>query len=200
MADINMAQKVPGTATAPVREPAGGPPNTGAGPTGDTGSTGSTDQAKQTAQEAAQRAQHNAQRAASQARDRAKEQLDQRSTQAGERLQSTASDVRSVGEELRKQGKPEPAKLADQAAQRVERVGGYLKESDGDRILRDVEDFGRRQPLLMLAGGLVLGLAASRFLKASSSNRYADYRRSIPPPQPVATTDGYSQRFEPHAG
>jgi len=199
MADITTAQNVPGTATAPAREPAGGPPNTGAGPSGDTASTGTTEQVKQTAQEATQRAQQSAQHVAGEARDRAKQQIDQRSTQAGERLQSTASDVRSVGEELRKQGKHEPAKLADQAAQRAERLGGYLKESDGDRILRDVEDFGRRQPLALLAGGLVLGFAASRFLKASSSRRYADHQRSIALPQPVVT-EGHSQRFEPHAG
>jgi hypothetical protein len=35
-----------------------------------------------------------------------------------------------------------------------------------------VEDFGRRQPWAVIAGGLALGFAASRFLKASSSRRY----------------------------
>jgi len=35
-----------------------------------------------------------------------------------------------------------------------------------------VEDFGRRQPLAVVAIGLVAGFAASRFLKASSSSRY----------------------------
>jgi len=203
MAEIDTAQSVPGTAAQPAPvtpAPTGGPPNTGAGPTGDTGSTGTVEQAKQTAQETAQRA-------AGQGRDRAKQQIDERSTQAGERLQSSSSDLRSVGEELRKQGKEGPAKLADNAAQRVERVGGYLKESDGDRILHDVEDFGRRQPLAMLAGGLLLGFAASRFLKASSSRRYGQYeqygqyQRGIPAPRTVPADNGvHSQRFEPHAG
>ena len=32
--------------------------------------------------------------------------------------------------------------------------------------------FGRRQPWAVIAGGLALGFAASRFLKASSSRRY----------------------------
>ena len=87
-------------------------------------------------------------------------------------MTSAGSDLRSVGEELRKQGKDTPAKLADQAAERVERVGSYLSESDAEEVLRDVEDFGRRQPLVLLAGGVVLGIAAARFLKASSSRRY----------------------------
>jgi hypothetical protein len=99
-------------------------------------------------------------------------QVDQRSTQAGERVAGTASDVRSIAEELRNQGKDAPANLAEQVASQADRVGDYLKGASGDRILRDVEDFARRQPMLVAAAGLALGFAASRFLKASSSRRY----------------------------
>ena len=126
------------------------------------------DQARQVGQQAADKGRE----AADKARGRAREQVDQRSTQAGEQLGTVAQDTRTVGEELRKQGKEQPAKIAEQAAERVERVGGYLKDSDSDTILRDVEDFGRRQPLAVVAGGFVIGLLASRFLKASSSDRY----------------------------
>jgi hypothetical protein len=57
-------------------------------------------------------------------------------------------------------------------ADRVERAGGWLRDSDGDAILRDVEDFGRRNPLAVAAGGLAVGFALSRLLKASSRDRY----------------------------
>lgn len=124
------------------------------------------------AEEVGSQAQEKAQEAKSQARGKLREQIDQRSSQAGEQVSTTAQDVRSVGEQLRQQGKEQPAKLAEQAADRGERLGGYLKESDADRILRDVEDFGRRQPLAVAAAGLALGFAASRFLKASSTTRY----------------------------
>ncbi|MEA2467649.1 MAG: hypothetical protein QOJ57_1775 [Thermoleophilaceae bacterium] len=120
-----------------------------------------TDQAKEKAQEAA-----------GEAKGRVREQVDQRSTDAGQQVSTTAGDLRSVGEELRKQGKDTPAKLAEQAAERTERLGSYLTESDADRILHDVEDFARRQPWAVVAGGLALGFAASRFMKASSSQRY----------------------------
>ena len=83
-----------------------------------------------------------------------------------------AQDARSVADELRNQGKDQPAKLAEQAAQRAESLGDYLQRADGDAILRDLEDFGRRQPWAVIAGGVALGFAASRFLKASSSRRY----------------------------
>jgi hypothetical protein len=133
------------------------------------------DQAQDRAADVKEQAQEKVQEASGQAKDRMREQVDQRSTQMGERVSSAAQDARSVGEELRRQGKDQPARLADQAADRVERLGGYLQESDADRILRDVEDLGRRQPWVVVAGGLVLGFAASRFLKASSEQRYRSY-------------------------
>jgi hypothetical protein len=135
-------------------------------------SAGAGAQAKERTQEVAGQAQEKAQEAAGQAKNRLAAEVDQRSTQAGEQLRSTAGDVRSVGDELRKQGKDKPAQLAERAAERVERLGGYLHQSDGDRILRDVEDFGRRNPWAVMAGGLAAGFLASRFLKASSSRRY----------------------------
>ncbi len=105
-------------------------------------------------------------------RERLKEQVDQRSTQAGQQINTVADDVRSVAGELRTQGKDSPARYAEQAAEKVQDVGHWLERSDGDKLVRDVEDFARRNPWAVAAGGLVLGLAASRFLKASSSERY----------------------------
>lgn len=143
-------------------------------------------------------AQETVQQVAGQAQEKAqgmlREQVDQRSTQAGEKVSGTAEDLRSVGEELRNQGKETPAKLADQAAERTEQLGSYLSESDADRLLSDLEEFGRRRPWAVLAGGLVAGMAAARFLKASSQNRYqgrvraeapAREVRGSTPPQPV---------------
>ena len=128
---------------------------------------------------ATEKAQEKAQEAAGQAKSRVREQVDQRSTEAGQRVQSTASDIRGVGEELRKQGKDQPAKIADQVAERAERVGGYLERSDGNTILHDAEDFGRRQPWAVALGGLALGIVASRMLKASSQGRYEQSRRRV---------------------
>ncbi len=143
------------------------------GSTAATGSDGgTTDQVKEQVREKAQVAQDRARGAMGQARGRISEQVDQRSTQAGERIAGTASDVRSIAEDLRNQGKDAPATLAEQVASQADRVGDYLKGASGDRILRDVEDFARRQPMLVTAAGLALGFAASRFLKASSSRRY----------------------------
>jgi hypothetical protein len=141
-------------------------------------------------------------------KERLKEQVDQRSTQAGQQVTTVAQDVRSVAGELRSQGKDTPARYAEQAAERVQRAGQWLEESDGDRILRDVEDFARRNPWALAAGGLALGFVASRFMKASSGDRY---RSSLsngqgpslaaePMPSGAATTGSRFEREAPAPG
>ena len=153
---------------------------------------GATAQAKDKAQEVAGQAQEKAHEAAGQAKSRLRSQIDDRSTQAGQQVNTHARDLRSVGDSLREQGKDQPAKLADQAADRLERAGGWLTNSDADRILGDVEDFARKSPWAVMAGGLALGFAASRMLKASSTERYntsryggtyagTGYPRTLPP-------------------
>lgn len=152
------------------------------------GSTGQAQQVVEQAQEKAQQvagqAKQQAQQAASQARDRMRQQVDQRTTQAGEQIGGQASDIRTVSEQLRQQGKDKPARLAQQAADQTERLASYLRQSDADRIMRDVESAARQQPWAVIAGGIMLGMAASRFLKASSSQRYHEPMvRHVPSPQ-----------------
>lgn len=138
----------------------------------DTSSQQSASSEGQSPQQMASQAQDKVREGASMAQDKVSEQIQERAKQAGERVSGTAGDLRSVGEELRKQGKDGPAKIADRAAEQSEKVGSYLSDSSPDQILHDVEDFGRKRPAVLLAGGLLAGAAAARFLKASSRGRY----------------------------
>jgi hypothetical protein len=142
------------------------------------GGDGVKEQAQEKAQQVRDQAGEQVRQATGQARDRMREQVDQRSTQAGEQVNQHASDMRDVAQQLREQGKEGPAKIADQAAGHVERAGSWLKESDADRILSDVEDFARGNPWAVAAGGIALGFAASRVMKASSSRRYEERSRA----------------------
>ena len=178
-----------------------------------------TGQAQEKAKEVAGQAQEKVQGAAQQAKGRISEQVDQRSTQAGQQVNTVAQDVRSVAEQLRSQGKDKPAEYAEQAAERVQSAGQWLEQKNGDELLHDVEDFARRNPWAVAAGGLVLGLAASRLLKASSTERYrasqsngsGTYERtgtpsdagtlaSEPMPSGAATTGARFQREETTTG
>jgi hypothetical protein len=149
-------------------------------PTDQGGETSTTEQVKEQVAEKAEVAKDKTSQAAQQARGRLRGQVDQRSTQAGQRLAGSAADARSVAEELRRQGKDTPARLVEQAAGQADRAAAYLQQASGERILRDVEDFARRKPWAVAAGGLVVGFAASRFLKASSSRRYQQTQAGHP--------------------
>jgi hypothetical protein len=131
-----------------------------------------TEQVKDQVRDRTQVAQDKAGAMAGQARGRLSEQIDQRSTQAGDEIRSAAHHVRSLAEQLRAEGKDMPARMVEQAADRSESFGNYLRNADGEQLLGDAESFARRQPWAVAAGGLALGFAASRLLKASSSRRY----------------------------
>ena len=173
--------------------------------------SGASSQAQEKVQDAAGQAREKAQEGAERAREGLRGQVDQRSTQAGQQVRTQSDDIRSVAQQLREQGKEGPAKIAEQAAARAERVGSWLENSDGDTILSDVEDFARRNPWAIAFGGLAVGFAASRMLRASSADRYqgGGYQGSgtprrrpdgaaLPAPQPTgpigqppSTTGGY---------
>ena len=148
------------------------------GPAGAEPDTGKAQEAAQVAREAKGKA-----------RDRVSTEVDTRSTQAGEQAESVAQDVRSVGEHLRSEGKDKPAEYADKAAEHVAEIGDYLKRSNGDAILRDAERLGREKPWAVMAGGIALGIVASRFLKASSSRRYRELESSSTLPARRADVD-----------
>jgi uncharacterized protein YjbJ (UPF0337 family) len=162
---------------------------------------GHTEQSNSTAgqvKEAVGQVQEQAQQAKGQARERLSQELSTRSTQAGEQVRDSGSALREAGRSLREQGKTGPAQAIDRVADQADRFASYLTEANGDRMLRDVERFARQQPWAFTLGGVVAGFFASRFLKASSQQRYAGgdaMHRSGPPPQheralPSPASDG----------
>lgn len=182
------------------------PGTTTAGHQADTGGTVSetaqqvTDQAHEKALEVKDQAQEKAQDARRQASATVRTQVDERSTMAGERVTGAAADLRHVAQVLRQDDRTQPAQMAERAAERADRLGGYLKESDAERILSDVEDLARRNPGAVMLGGLALGFAASRILRASSADRHRRMAATRPAPSlgtgtpyggtPYATGDG----------
>jgi ElaB/YqjD/DUF883 family membrane-anchored ribosome-binding protein len=107
------------------------------------------------------------------------EQLDQRSTWLGEQTRSVSQTLRHVADQSRTEGNHQQARMADLAADRGERVGGFLIDADGERMLSEAEDFAQRQPWALAAAGLALGFVLARALKASSGTRY-QRRTSLP--------------------
>jgi ElaB/YqjD/DUF883 family membrane-anchored ribosome-binding protein len=154
-------------------------PDNASGPTGLTADTGAeihrqtegsviADKASELADAARDKADEVGQQAGWQLR----QQVGQRSDRAGEQASAISRALKEASTSLREQREDFPARVTDEAAQRLDSIGSYLRSSDPNKILADVEDFARRNPWGVAAGAAVLGLMASRFLKASSARRY----------------------------
>ena len=148
----------------------------------ETGRKGLVGEAGSQLEDAATTAQQKASELKEQGRSKLSETLDERTTQAGGQARQVAQVLRRSGEQLREQGEGQQvAGVAEGAADRVERLGGYLERTSGDEFLRDAENFARQRTWMVAGIGVMVGLAASRFLKASSERRYDSgngYRRT----------------------
>jgi ElaB/YqjD/DUF883 family membrane-anchored ribosome-binding protein len=139
------------------------------------GREGLVDQAKTELGDVASDVQDKAVELKDQGRGKLRETLDRRTSDVGEQAQQAAQVLRQSSTQLASgtQGSSQPViHLTEMAADQVERFGGYLERASGEELLRDAEDFARRRPWMVAGIGLVAGLAASRFLKASSERRY----------------------------
>lgn len=135
-------------------------------------------QASATVHDAASAAQEKASELREQGSARLRDQFDQRSTQTGSQARSLAEALRRSGNDLSNEGNGNAAQLTRQAADRIERLGSYLEQKRGDELMRDVETFARKRPWLLAGIGMLTGVAAARFMKASSEQRYVDYRQA----------------------
>lgn len=138
---------------------------------------------------------------ARQAEAKLRDEMDRRTTEFGDQLTSVASAMRRGTEDLRTEGKDEAAMLMERGAEQVDRLGRYLTDANGDQMMRDVEDFGRKRPGMLAFGGLVLGFAAARFLRASSERRMRDEQWDQPMyPTEVAYGDTAGSAYGDTAG
>jgi hypothetical protein len=89
-------------------------------------------------------------------------------TQVSGTLHEVAGAIRNAGQELREQ-QPQIYSVADTAAQQVDKAAEYLEQHEPREILDEVQSVARRQPALLIGGGLALGLALGRILRSAGS-------------------------------
>lgn len=160
----------------------------GQGPSGQApgqqGSAGNAvDQAKAKTGDVVDQVKQTAGQVVDQAKQTATAQVSDRKDMAADSLGAVADTLRQTSQQLRDQNVGPFVGVADAAASRIEGVSSYLRETDVNDMLRDVEDLGRRQPALFLAGALGLGLLAARFVKSSA-------------PAPEWDDEAFNRRFE----
>ena len=129
----------------------------------------------------------------SQVQQQASTQIDRGKETASNELSQVVNAVRRFGETLSGEANGPIARYAaeysDKAANSLERFSNYIREQDAKRLLNDVQNFGRRQPALLLGGAFLLGFAGARLIKSSmeaasegSMNRgyRQQYRTEVP--------------------
>jgi hypothetical protein len=138
----------------------GGTQNRGATGTDDQSASITPQQAKQTTNEVV-----------NQVQQQANSQINRQKENAASELSSVVNAVRRFGESLNKEGQGPIARAAaqygDKAADGLDRVARYLREQDPKQLFHDVQNFGRRQPALLIGGAFLLGFAGARIIKSS---------------------------------
>lgn len=95
--------------------------------------------------------------------------LTQQRGQVAERIRRVSDLMRDSGERVRKDDEM-AAEYFHMASERIDRVASYVGSADLASFAADTQEFVRRRPAVFFGGAFLLGLAAGRFLKASSGS------------------------------
>ena len=122
-------------------------------------------------QDLLQHAKHATGEIVNQVQQRAGSQIERQKETAADQLSMVVNAVRQAGQNLSGEANGPIARYAaeysDKAAQSLERFTNYIREQDARRLLDDVQNFGRRQPALLLGGAFLLGFAGARLIKSA---------------------------------
>lgn len=152
------------------------------------------EQVQSQAQQVAQQAQQTAGQVANQAKQQTTSVLTGQKERAADSLDSVAQALRQTSQQLQEQ-QGGISQLGNTAADRVERVSQYLRNTDVNGIVGDAEAYARSNPGVFLGGALALGFLAARFLKSSPpSQAGGHYTPQGAHGNPYGTGGSYSGR------
>jgi hypothetical protein len=84
-------------------------------------------------------------------------------------LDGIASTLGKTSEDLQSSELGQLAPYGERLQDWTQGLSDYLKTANAGDLLHDAESLARRQPVLFLGSAFVIGLAAARFLKSSST-------------------------------
>jgi hypothetical protein len=112
-------------------------------------------------------------------RNGATSQLGTQKDRAIDGVSSVTQAVRQSTQQLRDSQHETIAQYVDQAVDGVDRFVEQLKRKDVNELVRDAQQFARRNPAVFVGAAFGVGVLAARFLKSSSkheSSRDGDWR------------------------
>src|SRR4051812_10096042 len=85
---------------------------------------------------------------------------------------TVAQAVRQASGQLRTQQHETIASYIDQAANQLERFSTRLRDKDVGELVRDAQQFAKRQPAVFIGSAFAIGLLGARFFKSSRTQQY----------------------------
>lgn len=98
-------------------------------------------------------------------------QLGTQKDRATDGIGSVAQAVRQTTQHLRDSQHDVIAGYVDQAATQLERFSNTLRQKDVGELMRDAQQFARRQPAVFIGSAFAIGLIGARFLKSSREKK-----------------------------
>jgi hypothetical protein len=111
-------------------------------------------------------------------------------TRIGQALDGVARAIDEAAGGMR-ETQPEIANLVTTAGDRVSGAASYLRDHNASEALTEVQELARRQPALIVGGGLVLGIVLGRFLRTGAAVAQSDMRAVGPGRSGYGTADRY---------
>ena len=113
------------------------------------------------------------QQAASMAKEQASGVYDRQKGRALGEIDNLASALRQTTSNLRQNDASSiAATVTDRVADRLETISRSVEGKDFDTLIRDTQDFGRRNPAMFLGIAAAIGFLAARFAKSSTQQRW----------------------------
>jgi hypothetical protein len=89
-------------------------------------------------------------------------------SQAGEILHQVAKAVRDSSTDLQTE-QPQIARVMSTAAEKLDEAATYVSDRQPRELMDTAQDTARRQPVLVIGGGLLAGLVLGRVLRSAST-------------------------------
>jgi hypothetical protein len=130
-------------------------------------------------------------------RDQATSLVDEQRGRAADQIASMAGMVRNSVQSLDRESAGAICQYADDTARAIDNFADRLRTASWGELADEVEDFGRRWPMVFMASAIATGFIAGRFLISSGSRRH---EASTPAQTPSPNTTAPGMLNEPHGG
>jgi hypothetical protein len=105
---------------------------------------------------------------ATEAKEKGEDYIRQGRERAADRIGAVSESVRQTAERFDREDDPNIAEYTRRVADKLEHAARYVRQRDLNQLRHDTENLARRYPTMFFGSLFVAGLAAARFLKASS--------------------------------